>query len=117
MTVSNPLKTAELLMRLFGWSVRWQGKAIHGGFTVHVGERDTYLALYKHEIHHEPKSSSYEQRLALNHLGIVVEDLNEAERRVKQEGFDTYSHADYEPGRRFYFRDADALEFEVIEYD
>jgi catechol 2,3-dioxygenase-like lactoylglutathione lyase family enzyme len=117
LTVSDPLKTAELLMKLFDWTIRWQGEAIHGGFTVHVGEQDTYLALYKHEVQHEPDSSSYKRLLGLNHLGIVVADLNETERRVKQEGFDTFSHADYEPGRRFYFRDADALEFEVIEYD
>lgn len=117
LTVDDPLKTAELVIRLFDWTIRWQGESIYGGFTVHVGEQDTYLALYKNEVQHESDLSSYERRLGLNHLGVVVQDLKEAERRVKNEGFDTHSHADYEPGRRFYFKDTDGLEFEVIEYD
>ena len=53
----------------------------------------------------------------LNHLGVVVvEELDATERRVRAAGFETYSHADYEPGRGFYFRDEDGLEFEVVSY-
>lgn len=40
-TVQDPLATAELLVKLFDWRVRWQGDAIHGGFTVHVGAEDS----------------------------------------------------------------------------
>ncbi|MGJ8556368.1 MAG: VOC family protein, partial [Sulfitobacter geojensis] len=31
--------------------------------------------------------------------------------------FKTSNHADYEPGRRFYFHDTDGVEFEVVQYD
>ncbi len=31
-------------------------------------------------------------------------------------GSQTHSHADYEPGRRFYFHDEDGIEFEVVSY-
>ncbi|MEZ5340555.1 MAG: hypothetical protein R2706_03650 [Acidimicrobiales bacterium] len=38
------------------------------------------------------------------------------EARVIAAGFEPYNHGDYEPGRRFYFDDADAIEFEVVSY-
>ena len=45
-TVSDPDGTAKILCELFGWKIRWQGAAISGGHTVHVGEEESYLALY-----------------------------------------------------------------------
>jgi predicted enzyme related to lactoylglutathione lyase len=52
----------------------------------------------------------------LNHIGVVVDDLDAIEARVKAEGFEAYSHDDYEPGRRFYCSDNTGLEFEVVCY-
>lgn len=52
----------------------------------------------------------------LNHVGVVVADLDATEARVKAQGFATHSHADYEPGRRFYFNDDAGIEYEVIQY-
>ncbi len=46
----------------------------------------------------------------------VADDIDAVETRVLAQGFTTHSHADYEPGRRFYFRDADGVEFEVVSY-
>lgn len=46
LTVRNPDATAKLLVELFDWRIRWQGEAIHGGHTVHVGGEASYLALY-----------------------------------------------------------------------
>ncbi|HBR42432.1 MAG TPA: glyoxalase, partial [Sulfitobacter pontiacus] len=31
--------------------------------------------------------------------------------------FTPVNHADYEPGRRFYFRDHDGVEYELVQYD
>ena len=45
-TVRDSLATADLLVNLFDWSIRWQGESIYGGYSVHVGEVGTYLALY-----------------------------------------------------------------------
>jgi catechol 2,3-dioxygenase-like lactoylglutathione lyase family enzyme len=59
---------------------------------------------------------SYCHLLGLNHLSIVVDDLDAAEQAVIAAGFQPHSHANYEPGRRFYFEDKDGLEFEVISY-
>lgn len=115
-TVTNPLATANLLVDIFGWRIRWQGEAKYKGFTVHVGAADSYLALYCKDVPTVPEQESYYMRGGLNHIGIVVDDLDEAERKVKTAGFQPHSHADYEPGRRFYFHDGDNVEFEVISY-
>ncbi len=116
LTVRDPRATAELLCRLFGWRIRWEGDAIHGGHSVHVGAEDDYLALYSMGPAPSESASSYATLNGLNHVALVVDELAEAERRVVAEGFEPHSHADYEPGRRFYFRDGDGLEFEVVSY-
>jgi len=120
MTASNPARTAERLCSLFGWRIRWQGDAINGGHTIHVGGEDSYIAIYTRGDAAGKASSigadSYSTPGGLNHIGIVVDDLDAAEARVLEAGYETFSHADYEPGRRFYFRDHDDVEFEVVSY-
>ena len=115
-TVSNPERTAEMLCELFGWHIRWQGGSALGGRTVHVGRDNSYLALYTQTRTASSNGSSYAMRGGLNHIGVVVDNLDEAEQRVLGAGFETHNHADYEPGRRFYFNDHDGIEFEVVHY-
>ncbi len=116
-TVSDPDRTAALMCDLFGWRVRWKGPAKNGGRTVHVGEDDTYLAVYAwRDRPGDATAGSYEARGGLNHIGVVVDDLDAVEQRVISAGFEPFSHADYEPGRRFYFRDGDNIEFEIVSY-
>jgi len=113
LTVSNPDSTAELMKRLFGWQVRWTGPARDGGRSVHVGDDTFYLALFA-------PAEGGEQRFVkgepLNHVGLVVNDLDAMEQRVVAEGLTPFAHADYEPGRRFYFLDPDGIEFELVSY-
>ena len=45
-TVSDPAATAAWMEKLFGWHIRWQGDAIAGGHTIHVGNDHGYVALY-----------------------------------------------------------------------
>ena len=120
-TVSDPSKTAAMLSDLFGWHTRWEGKVLGGkGYTMHVGTDASYLAIFSgfDPDQTQPRAdASYETRGGLNHLGVVVDDLDAVEAKVKALGFEAHSHADYEPGRRFYFHDADGIEFEVISYD
>ena len=47
-TVSDPNRTADMLGRLFGWHRRWEGPAKAGGYTVHVGTDDAYVAVYRY---------------------------------------------------------------------
>jgi len=109
-TVSDPAATARRLSEWFGWHVRWNGPGKNGGTTYHVGSKDSYVAVYAYR---EPTDMPVGR---LNHIGVQVDDLDAAEARIKASGISTYSHADYEPGRRFYFDDPDGIEFEVISY-
>ena len=116
-TVSNPEKTAAALCQMFGWKIRWKGLAASGGQTVHVGLDDEYLAVYTDTRPGEPfTQKTYRKGAPLNHIGVVVPDLEEVENRVRTAGFKPFGHGDYEPGRRFYFLDDDGIEFEVVSY-
>ena len=118
LSVSDPARTAQMLVDLFGWHIRWQGPALGDGLSIHVGTEDAYLAIYGQPGKmREGKESSYVTVGGLNHIGVVVDDLDAAEAKVSAAGFTPHSHADYEPGRRFYFDDHDGIEFEVVTYD
>jgi len=113
-TVRDPDRAARLMGEVFGWKVRWQGPALNGGRTVHVGSDDHYLALYT------PRETLTEADFAkgrpLNHVGVEVEDIADIEARVIAAGLAPFNHGDYAPGRRFYFLDPDGIEFEVVSY-
>ena len=116
-TVREPQKTAAWMHDVFGWETRWEGPAIAGGYTVHVGNAQTYLALYAPANPKPAGESSYDTIGGLNHVGVLVDDLDATETKVRAAGFEPHNHADYEPGRRFYFDDDNGIEFEVVQYD
>lgn len=60
---------------------------------------------------------SYVTLGGLNHLGVVVADLAATEARVVAAGFAPKDHADYAPGRRFYFDGPEGVEIEAVAYD
>jgi catechol 2,3-dioxygenase-like lactoylglutathione lyase family enzyme len=113
LTVTDIERSAALFESLLGWRQRWRGPAINGGETIHVGEDDTYLALYTDRRDHAGEAKGR----PLNHVGLLVNDLDVAERIVLEHGLETFNHGDYEPGRRFYFFDWDGIEFEVVSYE
>ena len=116
-TVEDPMDTAERLCRLFGWRIRWKGPSIMGGHSVHVGTDDAYLAVYNPGKLDGTQARRYVELGGMNHVGVVVDDLDAAAERVTAEGFAPRDHADYAPGRRFYFTDeADGVEYEVVSY-
>jgi glyoxylase I family protein len=115
LTVSDIERTAAMLVEAFGWRIRWRGPAADGGATIHVGAEDQYLAIYMAP--GGPRAPlGHAKSRPLNHVGIAVDDLAATEARVKALGFAPFGHGDYEPGRRFYFFDADGIEFEVVSY-
>lgn len=116
-TVSDPAATARWMQELFGWHIRWEGDAIAGGHTKHVGTDTHYVALYTPGTATSPKHDSYHATGGLNHIAVTVDDLDATERAIKKHGFETSNHGDYEPGRRFYFHDDDGIEYEVVQYD
>lgn len=112
-TVSDPEATAALLQKLCGWRERWRGPSQLGGWTIHCGDDRAYVALYTRD----GVDGGFAKGVPLNHVGLVVDDLDEAERVVAAAGFEPINHADYEPGRRFYFFDNDHIEWEIVSYE
>lgn len=117
LTASDPEATAKMLHEIFGWTTRWDGPAMAGGRSMHVGNDVDYVAIYSPDVQIAPKGTSYHSTGGLNHVGVVVEDIDATEEKVKAYGLKPHSHADYEPGRRFYFHDHDEIEWEVVSYD
>lgn len=116
-TVSNPDKTAKLLCEFFDWNIRWQGDSIDGGKTIHVGGENSYVAVYHNPKAQSDASVSYYTKGGLNHIAMVVDDLDATEKRVLAAGLETVNHDNYEPGRRFYFHDQDGIEYEIVSYE
>jgi predicted enzyme related to lactoylglutathione lyase len=114
-TVRDPERSAQLMHDLFGWNIRWQGPAISGGRSIHVGDDRFYMAFYTKDGANTP-DEAFRKGRPLNHVGIVVDDLDDAERQVIAAGLEPFNHGDYEPGRRFYFFDFDGTEFELVSY-
>lgn len=114
-TVTDPKRSADLMHDLFGWGIRWEGPSMLGGHTIHVGSEDDYLALYTNETV-KNADPHFSKSKPLNHVGVVVDDLDAVEEKVIAAGLEPFSHGDYEPGRRFYFLDWNNIEFEVVSY-
>jgi catechol 2,3-dioxygenase-like lactoylglutathione lyase family enzyme len=113
--VSDPERTATLLAALFGWRERWRGPSALGGWTIHVGNDFDYVAVNTKASGPIPPMR-HAKGLPLNHVGVVVDDLDAVERSVVAHGLKPFNHSDYEPGRRFYFMDPDNIEYEVVSY-
>jgi len=113
LTVTDIERSAELFRNLLGWRQRWRGASMHGGETIHVGEDNTYLALYSDRQDH----AGQKKGRPMNHVGLLVDDLDAAEGVIVEAGLEPWGHDDYDPGRRFYFYDWDGIEFEVVSYE
>ena len=111
-SVTDPQRSAQLLINLLGWHERWRGHSQNGGNTIHVGNDASYIALYTGD----HVAGDYAKGAPLNHLAFTVDDLVAAEEVVAQSGLKPFGHDDYDPGRRFYFFDWDGIEFEVVSY-
>lgn len=113
LTVTDIERSAELFEKLLGWRQRWRGGSKNGGETIHVGEATSYLALYTDRQDH----AGQHKGRPMNHVGLLVDDLDAAEGVIVAAGLQPWGHDDYEPGRRFYFYDWDGIEFEVVSYE
>lgn len=112
-SVSDAERSAAFFTQLCGWHERWRGSAIDDGFSIHLGTEAQYIVFYT-----PPRgvSTRFAKGMPLQHVGIEVDDLAAAEQIVIAAGLEPFNHADYEPGRRFYFYDWDGIEFEVVSY-
>src|SRR5688572_29526301 len=90
LTVRDPDRASRLMADLFGWRVRWEGPSMMGGRTVHVGDERFYMAFYTHQGEATPDDTFVKGR-PFNHVGIVVGDPDEVERRVVAAGLVPFS--------------------------
>ena len=117
-TVTSPKATAAWMQDVFGWTIRWQGEADQRMATACTWAKPTATWPSTARQSHWPRPHpAMVINGGLNHIAVVVDDLDAVETRVRAAGFTPGEHHDYEPGRRFYFRDRDNIEFEVVEYD
>ena len=114
LTVSDPDRSAALLQQLCGWHERWRGPSQIGGWSIHVGDETSYIALHSNR---EKSERRYRKGQPLNHVGFVVDDLDAAQAVVVDAGLEPFGLDDYDPGRRFYFLDWDGIEFELVSYE
>lgn len=113
-TVTDPDRSVKLFEELLGWRIRWKGPSLMGGASIHIGDDANYLAIYTND----SAKGGFAKGVPLNHIGLQVEDLAEAERIVVAHGLKPFSHSQYDPGpASFYFFDWDGIEFEVVSYE
>lgn len=115
-TVTDPKATAAWLCDVFGWKIRWQGPGMQSGYTVHVGTDDSYVALFSYGDAVPSTQETYRTLGMLNHLAVFTDEIDAVDGRVRDAGFKPGPHYDYAPGRRFYFRDGDGIEWEVASH-
>lgn len=99
---------------VLGLRIRWQGTAPSGVRVVHVGNDHFYLALAQASDGSKVRSDG--SALGINHIGLMVDDLDATLARARAAGFEPYSEMAYDPGRHAYLTDPDGLEIELVEY-
>ena len=114
LTVTDIDRSIAFYRDLFGYEVRWRGKDSAGRPAAHVGDDRFYLAFFEAT---GPGSAVKDYTVAgLNHVGFVVDDLDETRRRLEKLGAEVHLEGNYEPGRRIYFHDPSGVEIELVKY-
>jgi catechol 2,3-dioxygenase-like lactoylglutathione lyase family enzyme len=114
LTVGDLDRSIAFYCDLLDLHVRWKGPIEDARLGAHVGDDRCYLALFQATSEGEVERDYLHP--GLNHFGFVVDDLDEARRRVTALGATIHLEHDYEPGRRLYFLDPDGHEVELVEY-
>lgn len=113
LTVSDLDRSVDFYCQLLDLRLRWAGQIDVHQRGAHVGDDRNYLALFEATVPDRVVSDS--TRSGYNHVGWVVDDLDEARRRLERLGISAHHEAEYEPGRRLYFYDPDGHEVELVE--
>ena len=96
------------------FKIRGEGES-NGKKWLHLGNEDTYLALNE-SIEKLTVVKDY-SKTGINHLGFVVEDVNEIANRLLAAGFKRDFPKQIEEFRiRDYFADEDGNEYEFVQY-
>lgn len=114
LTVSDLDRAVDFYSDLLDVSVRWKGELGDGRRAAHVGNEESYLALFEAAgggaVGEDYSTPGY------NHMGFVVDDLEDAAQRLQKLGAPYGEIQEYEPGRRLYCYDPDGHELELVQY-
>jgi catechol 2,3-dioxygenase-like lactoylglutathione lyase family enzyme len=113
-SVNDVEASTRFYIDLFGGRVRWEGITELGLRAAHIGDDNTYLALF--EASTKGRAPEDYTATGFNHLGFEVEDLDSYQARLEKMGVSVTREESYEPGRRLYFYDPDGIEIELVEY-
>jgi catechol 2,3-dioxygenase-like lactoylglutathione lyase family enzyme len=117
LTVTDLDASVAFYCKLLDFKVRWEGQALATKGTVrasHVGNDRVYLSLFEAE--ETGRTSADYGRAGMNHFGFVVDDLDDARRRLADLGGTPHFAPEYDPGRRIYVFDPDGIEIELVQY-
>lgn len=114
LTVSDLDRSIAFYRDLLDLQVRWKGLIDQDRLGAHVGDDRCYLALF--QAAQDGTVVRDYARPGLNHFGFVVDDLDDARRRLNRLGATVHLEGDYDPGRRIYFLDPDGHEVELVQY-
>lgn len=82
----------------------------------HIGTDDSYIALQEVVAREQTDRSPYLD-VGINHIGIVVDDVDRVQKRLLAAGYEQNDIGEDNPFRkRVYFYDASGVEWEFIEY-
>ena len=114
LTVSDLDRSIRFYGDAFDFRVRWRGTTTGGTPAAHIGDDRCYVALFQAQ--HPGRAESDYVSVGVNHFGFVVEDLDAMRSKLESLGISPTEDQDYEPGRRFYFKDHDGFEIELVQY-
>ncbi len=115
LTVVDLDRSIDFYCRLFGFSVRWRGAGKDGKPAAHIGSKRFYLALFQATDRTVELQKSYD-RVGLNHVGFVVDDIDAMKARLEELGTPCKSEQVYDPGHHVYFFDPSGIEVELTQY-
>ncbi len=97
--------------------IRHDGIDSMGRRWVHVGNDDTYIALYGAASDAPSAGRPYSGRLGLNHLGFEVVDAASLRTRLAAAGYEESTVPNSHPYRtRVYFYDPEGNDWEFVQY-
>lgn len=86
------------------------------GHSVHVGSKESYLALYTNSKMIANQQQNHATENNLNHVAVVVDDLEPYRQKSIKLGLTPFNFSDYGDCKSFYVIDQFGLEIEIVCY-
>ena len=97
--------------------LRGEGVREAGDHWVHLGDDDTYIALFEATSGPGPSRELYAGQPGINHIGYEVDDVEALRARLAEAGYRESTFPNSHPHRkRIYFLDPEGNEWEFVQY-